>query len=98
MYADYEIREVPIGYGPARRKVEEFLGKRTLRLDKVDYYEAIYPCGGDEMLAVGGLLGDAIRCIAVKEGFNVFIQFGNGDDGAFRFRHTRPPFMRSCFR
>ena len=68
MYADYEIREVPIGYGPARRKVEEFLGKRTLRLDKVDYYEAIYPCGGDEMLAVGGLLGDAIRCIAVKEG------------------------------
>lgn len=43
MYADYEIREVPIGYGPARRKVEEFLGKRTLRLDKVDYYEAIYP-------------------------------------------------------
>lgn len=66
MYADYEIREVPIGYGPARRKVEEFLGKRTLRLDKVDYYEAIYPCGGDEMLAVGGLLGDAIRCIAVK--------------------------------
>ena len=53
MYADYEIREVPIGYGPARRKVEEFLGKRTLRLDKVDYYEAIYPCGGDEMLAVG---------------------------------------------
>ena len=67
MYADYEIREVPIGYGPARRKVEEFLGKRTLRLDKVDYYEAIYPCGGDEMLAVGGLLGDAIRCIAVKE-------------------------------
>ena len=68
MYADYEIREVPIGYGPARRKVEEFLGKRTFRLDKVDYYEAIYPCGGDEMLAVGGLLGDAIRCIAVKEG------------------------------
>lgn len=68
MYADYEIREVPIGYGPARRKVEEFLGKRTLRLDKVDYYEAIYPYGGDEMLAVGGLLGDAIRCIAVKEG------------------------------
>lgn len=68
MYADYEIREVPIGYAPARRKVEEFLGKRTLRLDKVDYYEAIYPRGGDEMLAVGGLLGDSIRCIAVKEG------------------------------
>lgn len=68
MYADYEIREVPIGYAPARRKVEQFLGQRTLRLDKVDYYEAIYPYGGDEMLAVGGLLNDAIRCIAVKEG------------------------------
>lgn len=68
MYADYEIREVPIGYAPARRKVEQFLGQRTLRLDKVDYYEAIYPYGGDEILAAGGLLNDAIRCIAVKEG------------------------------
>lgn len=68
MYADYEIREVPIGYAPARRKVEQFLGERTLRLDKVDYYEAIYPYGGDEILGAGGLLKDAIRCIAVKEG------------------------------
>lgn len=67
MNSDYEIREIPIGYAPARRKVEAFLAERGLRLDKVDYYEAIFAQGEDEILAAGGLLKDAIRCIAVKE-------------------------------
>lgn len=67
MNADYEIREIPIGYAPARRKVEAFLAKRGLRLDKVDYYEGIFAQGEDEILAAGGLLNDSIRCIAVKE-------------------------------
>lgn len=67
MNADYEIREIPIGYAPARRKVEAFLAERGLRLDKVDYYEGIFAQGEDEILAAGGLLNDAIRCIAVKE-------------------------------
>lgn len=67
MDADFEIREIPIGYGPTRRKVEAFLAARGLRLDKVDYYEGIFAQGEDEILAAGGLLGDAIRCIAVRE-------------------------------
>lgn len=67
MNSDYEIREIPIGYAPARRKVEAFLAERGLRLDKVDYYEAVFAQGEDEILAAGGLLRDAIRCIAVKE-------------------------------
>lgn len=68
MNADYEIREIPMGYAPAREKVEAFLASRGLRLDKVDYYEAVYAHGEDEILAAGGLLRDTIRCIAVKEG------------------------------
>lgn len=68
MNADYEIREIPMGYAPARERVEAFLAGRGLRLDKVDYYEAVYAHGEDEILAAGGLLKDTIRCIAVKEG------------------------------
>lgn len=67
MNSDYEIREIPIGYAPARRKVEAFLNARGLRLDKVDYYEGVFAQGEDDILAAGGLLDDAIRCIAVRE-------------------------------
>ncbi len=64
MYSDYEIREIPTGYAPARKAVEAFLQSHGLTLDRIDYYAAVYPAGTDRIVAAGGLLRDAIRCIA----------------------------------
>ncbi|MCI6075584.1 MAG: [citrate (pro-3S)-lyase] ligase [Bacteroidales bacterium] len=66
MYSDFEIHEVPLSYAPARNKVKEFLGSSDLRVDNMDYYAVISPMGGDDILAAGGLLGDTIRCVAVR--------------------------------
>ena len=67
MYADYEINEMPVGYAPTRLKVENFLHRHGIDLDKTDYYAAISPSGDDTIVAAGGLLRDTIRCIAVDD-------------------------------
>lgn len=67
MYSDYEIREMPVCYGPARKAVEAFLARHGLALDRTDYYASITPAGSDEIVAAGGLLKDSIRCIAADE-------------------------------
>lgn len=66
MYSDYEIREIPTGYAPARKAVEAFLQSHGLTLDRIDYYAAVCPVGTDRIVAAGGLLRDAIRCIATE--------------------------------
>ena len=67
MYADYEINEMPVAYAPTRLKVEDFLHRHGIDLDKTDYYAAISPSGDDTIVAAGGLLRDTIRCIAVDD-------------------------------
>jgi [citrate (pro-3S)-lyase] ligase len=66
MYSDFDIHEVPLRYAPARKKVADFLGNSDLRVDDMDYYTVVTPMGGDDILAAGGLLGDTIRCVAVR--------------------------------
>lgn len=67
MYTDYEIRHLPLTVKRNRQAVEAFLAANGLRLDDVDYYAALYPCGEEEIVAGGGLCGDVIKCIAVSE-------------------------------
>lgn len=50
-----------------RSKVESFLKQYDLRLDAVEQYFAIFRLEEDEILAGGGLQGDVIKCVAVKE-------------------------------
>lgn len=68
MYSDYEIRQLPLSVKSNRQAADGFLNANGLRLDAVDYYAAVYACGGEEILAGGGLCGDVIKCIAVSSG------------------------------
>ena len=65
---EYEIRQMPLSVKFVRQQVEAFLQRNGLRLESMDYYAAVFAHGGEEMLAGGGLNGNVIKCIAVKQG------------------------------
>lgn len=64
----YEIRQLPLSVKFVRQQVEIFLAQNGLRLGPMDYYAAVFEHGGEEILAGGGLSGNVIKCIAVKQG------------------------------
>ena len=61
-----EVQELPLGVPRFRRKAAAFLESNSLRLEEVDLFLAILDENG-EILAAGGLRGDVIKCIAVRE-------------------------------
>ena len=65
---EFEIRQLPLSVKFVRRQVESFLEQNGLRLEPMDYYAAVFEHGGEEILAGGGLSGNVIKCIAVKQG------------------------------
>ena len=65
---EFEIRQLPLSVKFVRRQVESFLEQNGLRLEPMDYYAAVFEHGGEEILAGGGLSGNIIKCIAVKQG------------------------------
>ncbi|MBP5712564.1 MAG: [citrate (pro-3S)-lyase] ligase, partial [Prevotella sp.] len=65
---EYEIRQMPLSVKFVRQQVEKFLEQNGLRLGQMDYYAAVFEHGGEEILAGGGLSGNVIKCIAVKQG------------------------------
>lgn len=65
---EYEIRQLPLSVRFVRQQVETFLQHNGLRLDSMDYYAAVFEHGSDEILAGGGLCGNVMKCIAVKQG------------------------------
>ncbi|MBR5061435.1 MAG: [Prevotella sp.] len=64
----YEIRQMPLSVKFVRQQVETFLALNGLRLGPMDYYAAVFEHGGEDILAGGGLSGNVIKCIAVKQG------------------------------
>lgn len=65
MFQEYEIRELPLSLRSSRQQLERFLSHNGLRLDKLDYYAAIFK--DEHLLAGGGFDGKVMKCIAVAE-------------------------------
>lgn len=67
MYGDYEIRNIPLTFKPARLRVEQFLHACGLRLDDVDDYAVVTHPDDDRILAGGGLRNNVVKCLAVSD-------------------------------
>lgn len=67
MFNDYEIRRIPLSLKHHREQVEGFLKDNGLRSDPMDYYAGVFAYREDEILGGGGLCGNVIKCLAVKE-------------------------------
>ena len=65
MYDNLEIRQIPLSLKRHRNEVETFLTHNGLRLEAMDYCAAIVNPDNGETLAVGGLHGNIIKCVAV---------------------------------
>lgn len=66
MCNSFQLVEVPLSLSSARKRVEDFLTRNGLRLDRLDYYVTIVDDEGT-IQAGGGLDGGVIKCVAVDD-------------------------------
>lgn len=67
MNSEFEIRNLNVRSPRIRGQVEAFLSENGLRLDPVDQYFGVFRLEEDQILAGGGIYGDIIKCVAVRE-------------------------------
>ena len=67
-FSNLELRELPLSLGFVRERAERFLAACGLRLDALDYFVGLFAGDDDEMLGCGGLKGNVLKCVAVKDG------------------------------
>ena len=65
MYDNLEIRQMTLSLKLHKNKVEQFLADNLLRLEQLDYCAAIVNPASEQLLAVGGLQDNTIKCVAV---------------------------------
>ena len=65
MYDNLEIRQMTLSLKLHKNKVEQFLADNLLRLEQLDYCAAIVNPDSEQLLAVGGLQDNTIKCVAV---------------------------------
>lgn len=69
MNSEFEIRTLSVRSPRTKAQVEAFLAENGLRLDTVDQYFGVFRLEEDQILAGGGICGDIIKCVAVRQEF-----------------------------